>query len=95
VIWTTYNQGYLSATEFSNNTGFSHVLRHDNTLVTWLDVTLRSNAVQKGVVDLWYGDFWARQAELGGNTARNGSILDMESFIGSFEKVGLHTDFHS
>jgi hypothetical protein len=93
VIWTTYNQGYLSATEFSNNSGFSHVLRHDNTLVTWLDVTLGSNAVQKSVVDLWYGDFWAKQAELAGNIAMNGSILDLESFIGSLEQVGLHIGF--
>jgi hypothetical protein len=48
---------------------------------------MRGNAVQKSLVDLWYGDFWARQAELSGNAAGNGSILDLESFIGSFEQV--------
>jgi hypothetical protein len=89
IIWTTTNQGYLSATEFANNTGFSHVLRHDNTLVTWLDVTLRSNTVQKSLVDLWYGDFMAKQARLTGNAAQNGSIFDLESFIGSFDQVSL------
>lgn len=88
VLWTTFNHGYLADCSFSGNTGFSHVLRNDNTMVTWFQVELLSNEVDVSVVDMWYGDVWVERASLTGNLAHNGSILDLESVRGSFEQVG-------
>lgn len=88
VLWTSFNQGFLvGGNVLAGNSGFSHILRLDNTMLTWEDGSIEGNAAERSVVDLWYGDMHVRQMRLLNNTARNGSILDLESFRGHFEQV--------
>jgi hypothetical protein len=59
----------------------------DNAYMTWRDVTLANNSAAFSVFDLWFGDAWIDGAQVVGNQVQSGSILNFESFRGSFQQV--------
>lgn len=63
----------------------------DNAYMTWRDVTLANNSAAFSVFDLWFGDAWIDGAQVVGNQVQSGSILNFESFRGSFQQVRVQT----
>lgn len=59
--------------------------------MTWRDVTLANNSAAFSVFDLWFGDAWIDGAQVVGNQVQSGSILNFESFRGSFQQVRVQT----
>jgi hypothetical protein len=88
VLWAMFSQGFVADTRVERNIDFDHVLRIDNSYVVFKQFDMSYNNARNSVFDLWYSDLWMTKVVVLGNKVEVGSVLDFESFRGTFDQVG-------